>query len=348
MRTSIAVMFLVLGTTLAARAAEPGDYYTDRAILQELHEIRGLLERLARDVAALKEEAKPAEKKAAAPAFPRTGAFSSSGPNLEKLGSILFPDDPTEDKVRRYIRDVITASPQQNMFTDSDPQVSMLTTVGTEYLPLLIEALGRTGGMNDYHLVRAIVDLADERSKALILDALPIHHELIQAVIRNGWEHDARDILVDELRSAHQYLPTEWLKAVAALEDPETYPLLREFFIEGRNRHSSFEAIRHLPIEDMEEAVAEAWRRSRYEHAYEREGMARIAVEYGHMDALEALIEGLSVDDESGAWRARENRAAILRVVDFRGSNAALADWFEQNRERLVFDEDAREFRVAE
>ena len=140
----------------------------------------------------------------------------------------------------------------------------------------------------------------------------------------------------------------EWCTAVANLNDPETYPLLRNYFIEGPNGNTTYNSIKHLPIEDMPGAVAEAWERCKYGDSFGVYQMAIIALEYGHIDALAVLIETLT----SGTKKPyhdhviRDIRPALLMHVDFRGSNEELAQWFEKNRDNLRFDKEAKKFVV--
>lgn len=58
------------------------------------------------------------------------------------------------------------------------------------------------------------------------------------------------------------------------------------------------------------------------------------AWEYGHADALIALIEGL---DSPSEWDRRAARASLYRVLDYRGPANGLQDWYAAHRAKLVF-----------
>ncbi len=130
------------------------------------------------------------------------------------------------------------------------------------------------------------------------------------------------------------------------LNDPATYPLLRDYFINGQNRYWTYKEIKNLPIEDMAGAVAEAWQNSKNGDDCSRQYMALAALPYGHVDAFEALIDMLG--DPGNRWITTKSRPAILQVVDFRGSNAELVEWFATHRDQLRFDTETKKFVVDE
>lgn len=333
----------LLATTVYATDATTND--TGGLILEELRSIRSSLDRIADELSELRTVDE--RRKAVQSLSVDYPAFTRQGPDIATLADLTLPDDPSPKEVKQYILDIVSASQGQNTFSDRDPQVALLTRVGRENLPLLIEALSYARSMNDYHIKRAIVNLADESNKSLILDSLPIHQDLVTAVIQHGWEEDARDILLTELKNTGQYLPTEWIQAAASLNDPESYPLLRDYFINGQNRSWTYKAIKHLPIEDMPGAVAEAWQRSKYGDDCNRIYMAIIAVKYGHLDALAVLVDSLTSGTPDSYWSSQEARPAVLRHTGFRGSNSELGRWFEANRDQLRFDAESCKFIMA-
>jgi len=330
------VVLLMAGLFLSSGCA----YRGNPAVLQELQEIRASLSRIENDVS----EGRKAEEKPL-PVCP-SSSFSARKADPRELSKIHLPEAPTQEQVQKYIRDIQLATQGQNSFSNTDLQVAMLTRLGPENVSLLIEALSLGSGMNAYHLRSAIINLADDSNKARILEALPIHHELVSAVAKRGWVDDARDILLTELKVSGQRLPTQWIQTVALMNDEESYPLLREYFINESNRSSTYNAICYLPIEDLDGAVAEAWESSRYDQEYERTAMAMIATEYGHLDALTVLIEGLTYGSIS-EYRISDARGAIMKSTDFRGSNDELAEWFKLNKDQLTFDPETKKFIIS-
>ena len=310
------------------------------AVLTELQEIRASLSRIEKDVSEAKMEAAKSLQALI------HSSHSSRTADPRELAKIQLPEAPTQEQIQKYILDIQLASKGQNSFSSSDPQVAMLSRVGSENVPALIEALISSSGMSAYHIRYAIINLADESNKAVILEALPMHHELVSAVAKRGWVDDARDILLTELKVPGLRLPAEWIRAVALLNDQESYPLLRNYFINGSNRSATYKEICYLPIKDLDEAVAEAWERSRFDHEYERSAMAMIAAEYGHIDALTALIEGLT-RGTINEYRISDVRGAIMKTTGFIGSNEKLMEWFNLNKDQLTFDPETKKFVVG-
>lgn len=311
-------------------------------VIEELKSIRSSLELITEKLS--EQEANREKVRSFSSRF---GSPSDRGVNIEKLADITLPDHPSPEEVKTYIQEIMSASEGQRGVSRRDPQIALYAEVGSENLPLLIESLshGSGRGMNGFHIRYAIMDLADEQHKPLILDSLPKSHSLVEVVLEKGWEKDARDILLAEFRTEQQ-LPTKWIEATALLNDPESYPLLREYFIKGDRRSSTYNAIRNLPIEDMPGAVANAWKESRYEHEYEQQRMAMIALEFGHIDALELLVDALisPSDSTSSSFMKKQMRFAVLKATGFIGSNEELAKWLATNKERLQFDMETKKF----
>lgn len=248
----VLLLAFLLATTAYTEDRITGE--TGALILEELKGMRASLDRMAEELSELRLAEKA--RKSAQCLSVGQAAFIARGPDIANLADLTLSDNPNPDEVKMYILDIVNASPGQNAFSSRDPQVELLTQIGQKNLPLLIEVLSYVVGLkNDFYIKQAIVNLADENSKSMILGVLPIHQDLIEVVIRHGWEEDAKDILLTELKNTEQDLPSGWIQAVASLNDPESYPLLRDYFINGPNSSSTYKSIKHLPIKDMDEAV---------------------------------------------------------------------------------------------
>ena len=104
--------------------------------------------------------------------------------------------------------------------------------------------------------------------------------------------------------------------------------------------------IKNLPGIELDTTVAEAWIVAQ-DSEWERPSMAPVAVEYGYLDALEYVVESLDRERPWASWR-RPARVIILRHTEARGTNEEIRQWFEQNKDRLVFDPETKKFRVGE
>ena len=345
-RVCAAVAAIVLVESCRALAQAPTQ--TEQVILQELREIRRELIRIKAELAQLR-ESEGLGSRASQPdedaTWPEIEGFMSRGPDLKKLRSIKLPENPTDDQVKDYVRDIMDASRGQNSFSDRDPQVAMLIKVGADSLGLLMDALdidGYGGFAINYHVESAVLKLAGEEHKDLIKESLEWRPFLAKVVIERGWERDVRDILVAQLSQTGEQLPIEWIQAVANLGDPETYDDLKRYLVLRDGRYATFQVIRDLPDLDLTESIADIWEKTGY-HEWEERGVAKMAVQYGHVEALGYLVNFVAYEQQN-QWEASEIRRLILSHLDFFGSNRELVEWFRKNSERLLFDEEKRKY----
>ena len=336
--------FLILLILSASPAAMAGEAATDTnaAILKELAEVRAMLAEIKAELAQLKEQMKASQ--------PFEEPTDPKGPDIKALQKIKLPETPTDEQVREYIDSILAASEGQRIWSGRDLQVKMLVKLGRERLKLIIDAL-KPG---DYHLTEAVKRLATKADKRLIIGALHRHHGLIEIIVREGWEKDARDILVEVLATRPNYLPTEWIEAVGRLKDPKRYDDLKAYFVDGMNPSFTYKALLNIPDFDLAGAVAEAWDFIRdYPSSpnsiidYERKNFfATIAVGYGHLDALEFLVKQQS-EPQKNSWTYERTRHAILRHSGLRGTKAEIADSFEKHKHSLLFDSEKKKFVIA-
>ncbi len=348
MRTFIS--FLVLSVLMCgvAASAEQGQPATEEQILQELRELRKAVADLKGEVAALQARM----DKQAEPTRPAWSDWSwgsdawDSQANWQVLAEIKLPENPTKEQAREYVAAIMAASRDQRSFSSTDPQVQMLARVGPENVDVLVQAAGGDF-MADVHIVPAICRLARPEHKDLILEALPCAPELVQAVIARGWLEDAKEILVEGLRYNPGHLPTEWVEAVASFKDPDTYDELIHYFVYGSDRPDTYRVIKDLPGIELSDAVAEAWRRSSLSE-WEAAGMAPVAIEWGHLDALAYAVSALTSTPQANrlSYEVWELWLAVLRHTDAPRSLEGLGRWFEEDKDNLVFDPETKKFRV--
>ena len=328
-------MTLVIACLLPVMAfANTNAPLSNEQIMQELTALRTTVMELSKQVEELKKS-----KPDAADAWGHSHTSIKADP--EKLRAIKLPENPTKQDINKYIREIKIASSKQNSFSPSDPQVDMLTQLGADNIHLLIDNFSNTSG--SFHLEYAIRSLVDETHKELILDQLPHCKNLAALVIKFNWELDARDTLLEQLRNLPEHLPAEWIEAVANLKDPETYPLLRDYLISGSNKSSTYKHIKNLPIDDLPGAIDIAWEECRVSHPYSRESMALIAATFGHLDALETVVE-LATTGRPTYWNTREAKRVLRKHTEFREAPSKLEAWFETNKDKLKFDPESRRF----
>ncbi|MDP8235894.1 MAG: helix-hairpin-helix domain-containing protein [Candidatus Erginobacter occultus] len=304
---------------------EPTAGAVEYGILRELKAIRGILEK---------------ERQSA----PAGGSREERGPNREALAEITLPDQPTADQVRQYVKAIIEVSRDQRSRSGNDPQIDMLIRVGPEHLNILLEFLRREPSQS-FYLEQVINRMAGPEHKEIILQVLLENSELIKAVVTNGWIEEARPTLLEGLRASPSHLPTEWIKTVASFKDPDTYDDLKKYFIYSGSNSTVYDALKDLPGIDLTDAVEKAWRRAKYSHQFSTQAMIPIALEFGHPDALEMVVRELDQPSNMRFWDARD---LLLKFTAAGGSNEEIRDWYEENKDRIVFDPGQHRFVIVE
>ncbi len=262
----------------------------------------------------------------------------------EALAAITLPDQPTVEQVREYVESIIEVSRGQRRSSRSDPQIGMLTRVGPEHLNILLE-FQRRDPSRSYYLQQTINRLAGPEHKQMILDALQEDSWLIEAVITNGWIEEARPTLLEGLSTLPGHLPTEWIKAVAAFKNPETYEDLKRYFIYSGSNSTIYDMLKDLPGIDLTDAVEKAWRRAKYSHRFSSQAMLPIALEFGHPDALEMMVAELDGSSDMRLWDPRD---LLLKFTAASGSNEEIRQWYEANKDRIAFDPGQHRFVIEE
>ncbi len=150
MRATWILIAVLLVWCPLALAQEETEAQRQEEILKELRALHESVDELSLRVQALEQKvggtapvAAPELPSGFASGFPMQ--FQEHGPDLEALGKIKLPENPTKDQVRDYVAKIIAASRDQNTFSDSDPQVAMLQQVGPDNLDVLLDAYGRRG-----------------------------------------------------------------------------------------------------------------------------------------------------------------------------------------------------------
>lgn len=342
--TTLIVAALVVCFATIARAEDENKSDNEKdsmaALVQELHSLNENLTKLLDRLGALEERVAGLEQKAAVPEPPQPPWMNMPGmraADTEALGKIKLPENATDEQVIEYINQIAVASEGQNMFSGSDPQARMLAAVGHDHLDQLFAAIN-TRGLR-YYTKDAIAMLVTEDDRQMVVDKLTQQPDLVEVVVDRGWVDAARNVLIDEMTRRRPDLPGEWIEAVAQMHDASTYDSLKWYFVNGDNQAYTFQCIQYLPGIELNDAVAEAWKRARFNDQWEREEMARIAVNYGILEALECLIDGLRLDADGDprGFNTDETRPAILRCIKFRGTDEQIIKWFDDNYDRLRF-----------
>ncbi len=273
----------------------------------------------------------------------RRASMQKPGPDMAVLLRLGLSENPGPAEVTNYINTILFVSQNQKSYLPSDPQVTMLARVGRENLDALLR-VARSYRPEMRYVVEAVKMLATEEDRPAVMAALRQHPPLIKVVSARGWTAGARDVLVALLREKPRYVPSDWIRALAAFEDPSTYGLLTDYLVNGLNRHLTYKYVKDLPGIDLAGAIPLAWENS-LGNRHEYGALLEPALSVGHKPALDFAINALGSREFDKAMRRRA-RALVLRYTEAEGFNDEIKDWYRKFGPHLKFDPASGKFLV--
>ena len=250
------------------------------------------------------------------------------------LSKLHLASDATRGDTEQYILKIHEISSVQDNDMFGDPQIAMLAGVGSENMDLLI----KLSPPENFYTAEAVKTIALREHKQLILDGLIKTPRLIDVVVKYGWQSEAKETLLSELK-LQKPLPATWVSAIAEFEDPEVYPDLISYFLHTPSKRFTYNAIKNLPGIDLEEAVSEAWENEKSSRPpYQNSEMVPIALEYGKLGALDAASLILQNKSYGSDYFRRTIREAVRRHVGPFRTDEAFLKWLELNKGSISFD----------
>jgi hypothetical protein len=196
-------------------------------------------------------------------------------------------------------------------------------------------------------LLDALEQVATADDKAFIVGKFPESVGLIRLIRKFHWERDVKDVLMEQVGKSSGYLPAGCVEALAELKHPSTYPALVSYFVNGRNRHITYDAIAKLPGLDLRRELPRAWdaavaSSSRIEAAY----LIGPVLDLGHLPALEMVMNELR--EPSGIPSTILDPALLSsRYLDFSGTAQERLRFWDQHRNELRYDAAQKKFMLA-
>jgi len=268
--------------------------------------------------------------------------FVEIGPDIEVLSEIKFPEEPTKENLYNYVLEVIRTSKDQNCFKPDDLQIEMIMKIGNENLDVLAEGIVSGGIGDNYHVSQAFAKLATEKDKELVIKSLSSCPELIEHVIKYGWERDVRDILPWALNE-QKHPQEEWLKIIAGYKDPETYEAIKRYFVYWSGSIKFYDIIKDLPGIELKKEVAEVWKNSK-EREINMFSVGLIALAFGHKDALEYVLNYIKNPEQK--YYLERGINTVYKHVDFDGNIDKIDEWFRQNELNIIYDKKDKKFKL--
>ncbi|MDF7823174.1 ABC transporter permease [Pontiellaceae bacterium B12227] len=242
--------------------------------------------------------------------------------------AITLPPGSTRNQIKTYALKVHAAFSDKEQADET--AVEMLTEVGHEHLDILVN----TAHYNPANSLPAIEKLAKPSDKELILKNLNRCGFLAKTVIQFGWLDDARETLIEGLNERDD-LPAQWIEAVAALEEPGSYPALTKYFVEGRRKDETYAAIRNLPGFDIDRAVSKAWKAAKKDSKHDYGLMMPIMLEHGSIEVIRFYGDP---KHELCDCNKDSVIAAVQKHTGQTGTDAELRAWCAANADTLRFD----------
>jgi len=187
--------------------------------------------------------------------------------------------------------------------------------------------------------------LSGDVNKAVILQNLPQYSYLLDAVRRNGWEKDAKPVLLETINGGRQVSPAI-IAAIAGMRDPATYPALISCMIRNPDRYGTYRRIKNLPgIKISAEDIAAAWKNQRNAAVGDPDtvAFATVAAGVGEADALAVLVRAV----KSGSSPATAKMLTVFYTyTDLRGTPEVVISQYEQMKEQLYWDRAAGKYKM--
>ncbi len=248
--------------------------------------------------------------------------------------SASLPAKPSKAQAKDYVAKTIAPFKGAAVPKSDAAQVKALAKVGPENADVLIDSLGADQAQNAL-LAFALVKVADDSNKALIVSKLTQKPVLSSVVFAKEWEKDAAPQLLAGLRDSKTGLPYDWLRSSAKVKGPDAKRLLKDHFI----RHPYGAAYSVMEESKIQFAPAELDKAFAGLKAIDR-GLDVKMAKAGSKLALEHVVF---------AWKSagKECPASTMELAGYKGSAAAFPAWFEANKAKLEFDKDKGRFELA-
>ena len=251
----------------------------------------------------------------------------------EVLASFTLSDHASRAAVEAYIRRIAETIPANiGSWKVTDKRVEALAQVPPQQLPALLAALETypQGPMHSF-IESAIPLVAQPDQEKIILPLLVKHPQLIEVIEQQHWQQQAKPQILAWLTEKQDVrflsLAAPFVRALLTEPDPDDYPLVKEVFLRskcGYWQRDLYQAVENAPGLDLDQLVTTVWKRG---GAYEGwEAFAPIAAQYGHADALAAVIARVP-DHPPSHLPAAKARTWLAERTDAPEDPAGAAAW---------------------
>jgi hypothetical protein len=288
----------------------------------------------------------------------------------ELFARLELPDNPTRAQCEAFVaelRVLISKRPEFN--GPADPAVKKLSSIPAEHIGVLVRIVANQRALIDDRAMyrcanKALTTYEPESYRKLVVDGLAENPELILLIVQHGWYQAAKEDILAKLEDTDPFtedLPPVWFQAFVEVAKPKHYELLHKMTLNYRNLACKLSLLDKMEGYDFVRTVNACWENLTPKlrnkgYAYINRDLRPMAIANGNIDALAHALEELTNPFQGIAnsqYTSRNNTVItpeflIRRHLDFRGTHAEIAAWFNANRDVLVFDNFTQRFQLIE
>ena len=280
----------------------------------------------------------------------------SNGSNMALLAKVKkLPENPTDEAILKYIREIMLATAGQNSYSPMDPQVGMYRLIGKGHLKLLLPFLRSSALCSSYHLKEAMPELVEEKDKELIRSSIFLSPSLLDVVVKKGWSKEFKKEIFKILETLeNNNSPYYTLNSVlpALVETPEDVDRLIEIYIKKPAAGTLLESLLMIPKVNLREITNKAWEHERHtaSQAYHKQPKAVAAVRYGNnVSAAKYLLEQIIHSGPNQTYQNQDAKKVMMFKSDFPiFDTEKLGEWYRKNADRIIYDEKSGKFILKE
>lgn len=286
----------------------------------------------------------------------------------DRLTQLELPDNPTREQCAAFI-DAIRAIVPGNPRRESELVTKKLSTIPVKHIALLTQIVANNRALiSDQNMyfcaIAAIQTYEPESYRKIAVDGLPENPGLILLIVQHGWYQSAKDPIRAKLEVTDPFtkdLPMIWFQAFVEVAEKQHYEQLHQMALNGRNLRRKLYLLDTLQGYDFAKTVNACWDnvkqiRKDKSFRYDDYVVMSYAIRNGNIDVLATVIDKLTKPFQGIAnmnYYTRGDTAPtpeflIRRHLDFRGTNQEIVDWFNTNRDSLVFDNATKRFQLLE
>ena len=279
----------------------------------------------------------------------QSAGFQRVPPDRDKLSKIQkLPENPTDQQIVEYIRQIREASIGQNTFSSNDPQIALYERIGPGHLRLLLPYLRNDGYHSPFYLHIVLPKLVGEADKELVRRSLKQYPILIRCVVRHGWLKEMKKEILSLLKQpAATNLPVGEIRNCIPdlVQSPDELKIVTDVYIHNLNGSVLLNGLKKLPGADIRKLVNQAWTETQKNPSHEHAMITRAkdAIRDGspNIEAVRYLLVLLMTSDNPVIQNFRTQQIApfLTTRCDFPIYDPPrLREWYGKNADRIIFD----------